>query len=65
MGIICEYGGRDAAGKIICSKRDCFCGHAYFCELSGTYKQTRGAEKCPVRFEVEKPEKAKKKGKKK
>lgn len=38
-------------GKIYCVKRDCLCGHVFYCPTAGKYKQTRQAEKCPVRKE--------------
>lgn len=37
--------------KIMCAKTDGPCGHVFFCELTGTYKQTRQADVCPVRKE--------------
>lgn len=53
MKIGCEYGFYDPAGKIKCKKLNVPCGHVYFCQLSGTYKQTRQADDCPIRFRPE------------
>lgn len=51
MTISCEHGYYDPDNKIRCKKLDVPCGHVFFCELTGTYKQTRQADDCPVRKE--------------
>lgn len=64
MDITCNYARLDPDGKIKCSKQGVLCGHVYFCHMAGRYKQTRQADKCPIRFLLE-DEKPKKRGKKK
>ena len=39
---------KDKRDKIKCKKTAGICGFTYFCQLSNTYKLTRGAETCTL-----------------
>ena len=54
MDIICEKAfQKERGGKIYCTIDGGPCAHLYLCQLDGRFKQTRGAENCPGRFEKE------------
>ena len=52
MILSCEHADFDARKRIYCKKTGDLCGHVFFCQLSGRWKQTGQAAECPVRRET-------------
>ena len=52
---MCPYAmQRDRRDKILCTKTAGICGHVYFCQLSDTWKLSRGSETCALAKKKEK-----------